>query len=149
MKRRYSVEQYRTSVEQIRKLIPDAAIATDIIVAFPGETDAHFTQSYQFCGEMEFARIHVFPYSPRPGTDAAVMGERVSEQTRQIRLNEMLALAKESAEKFRHRFSGQERPVLWESQDGSGYWMGWTDNYIQVKKRGENLSGCIQSVRID
>ena len=131
MKRRYSVSDYQQAVSLIRALVPEAAITTDIIVGFPGETDKEFEESYNFCRQMEFARIHVFPYSPRQETEAARMPGQVRDKIKKQRSERMLALAKESAQSFSRRFLGKTMPVLWEKQSG-GTWSGHTDNYIKV-----------------
>ncbi|MDO9065485.1 MAG: tRNA (N(6)-L-threonylcarbamoyladenosine(37)-C(2))-methylthiotransferase MtaB, partial [Chloroflexota bacterium] len=133
MKRRYSTVEYEQAVALIRKALPEAAITTDIIVGFPGETDEEFRESYEFCKRMEFARIHVFSYSPRPGTEAAQMRPRVPDKVKKQRSQQMLALAEESAADFRKRFAGKIMLVLWEQQTG-GLWSGLTDNYIRVYK---------------
>jgi threonylcarbamoyladenosine tRNA methylthiotransferase MtaB len=133
MKRRYSVDEFQKTVSLIRHLLPHAAITTDVIVGFPGETTEEFQESYEVCRDLEFARIHVFPYSPRPGTEAARRPDRTSEKVKRERRQQMLALAQESARNFRQRFIGQIRPVLWERHDSKGVWFGLTDNYIPVQ----------------
>ncbi len=137
MKRHYSVSDYQQAVSLIRGMVPEAAITTDIIVGFPGETEAEFQESYDFCQEMEFARIHVFPYSPREGTEAARMPHQISDKVKRERSQKMLALAKESAQNFRQRFLDKTMPVLWEKQT-DGVWSGLTDNYIKVYTRSND-----------
>ncbi len=134
MKRRYSAADYRRTVNRIRESLPEAAITTDVIVGFPGETDAEFEENYGFCRQIGFARIHVFPYSRRPGTQAAAMPDQVSERVKRERVQKMLALAEESALNFRQRFLGRTMPVLWE-QKSNGVWSGYTANYIKVYAR--------------
>jgi threonylcarbamoyladenosine tRNA methylthiotransferase MtaB len=144
MKRRYSVKQYRDSVSMIREFVPEAAITTDIIVGFPGENDEEFEESYLTCKELQFARIHVFPFSPRPGTEAIKMTGVISDNIKKERCQKILALADESTQHFRRLFKGTARPVLWESRNSSGYWNGFTDNYINVKIRStEDLNNQI------
>ncbi len=132
MKRRYSVNDYQQAIALIRDAVPEAAITTDIIVGFPGETDEEFERSYDFCQQMEFARIHVFPYSPRRETEAARMPQPVVEKVKKQRSELMLALAKESSQNFSQKFLGKTMTVLWEKQSGDGVWSGLTDNYIKV-----------------
>lgn len=134
MKRQYSITDYRRAVSLIRKVVPEAAITTDIIVGFPGETEAEFQESYELCRRMEFARIHVFPYSPRRGTEAVQMPHQVGSQLKKQRSQKMLTLAKESAQNFSRQFLGRTIMVLWEKQTG-GIWSGLTDNYIKVYAR--------------
>jgi len=132
MNRRYTTRQYEQAVSLIRSLVPRAAITTDIITGFPGETDNEFQESYDFCRKMGFARIHVFPYSIRSGTKAAEMPDQVDDTTKKSRTRQMLALAAESTGIFRQKFSGEIMNVLWEKQTGKGVWSGITDNYIRV-----------------
>jgi len=137
MKRRYSTSDYQEAVALIRALVPEAAITTDIIVGFPGETEEEFEESYNFCRQMGFARIHVFPYSPRQGTQAAGMPQQIGDKIRKQRSQRMLALAKESARNFSRRFLGKTLPVLWEKQS-DGVWSGHTANYIKVYTKNNN-----------
>jgi len=134
MKRRYSVSDYQRAVSTIRVLVPEAAINTDVIVGFPGESDEEFEESYNFCQKMGFARIHVFSYSSRHETQAARMPNQVRDKVKRQRSEQMLALAKEAVQKFRQQFLGKTMPVLWEKQT-NGVWSGLTDNYIKVYTR--------------
>ena len=131
MKRRYTVGDYQQAVALIRGMVPEVALTTDIIVGFPGETEAEFKESYELCWRMEFARIHVFSYSPRQGTQAAAMPDQVDDRVKRERSQRMLALAKENARNFRRQFLGKTMPVLWE-KGTDGVWSGLTDNYIRV-----------------
>ncbi len=141
MKRRYSVAEYRRAVSLIREAVPEVAITTDIIVGFPGETEEEFQESYDFCRQMEFARIHVFPFSTRAGTEAALMPQPVDDKVKKQRSRQMLALATASTLNFRKRYSGKTIPVLWEQQSHNGVWTGLTGNYIKVYTRSsENLA---------
>ena len=135
MKRQYSAEDYQQAVSLIRELLPEATISTDVIVGFPGETEDEFQESYDFCRRMDFARIHVFPYSPRQGTEAAQMPQKVTDKVKKQRSRRMLALAEESAHNFRRRFLGRTMEVLWEQRSKAGIWSGLTGNYIKVYTR--------------
>jgi len=149
MQRQYSTDDYRKAVSIIRSVIPEAAITTDIIVGFPCETDNEFEDSYSFCRKMAFARIHVFPFSPRPGTQAAKMKGQVNSIVKKQRSEKMLALAEESARSFRKRFLGRVMPVLWE-QKTNGIWSGLTGNYIRVyTKSGEDLTNKLVGVKLE
>jgi len=149
MGRRYSVNDYQMAIALIREIVPEAAITTDIIVGFPGETEDEFGQSYQFCQKLEFARIHVFPYSPRQGTQAAQMPNQVESQVKQQRAQRMLALAQESTRNFGQQFLGKVMMVLWEKQTG-GIWSGFTDNYIKVYTRSsKSLTNKLLPVKLD
>ncbi|MFC1940172.1 tRNA (N(6)-L-threonylcarbamoyladenosine(37)-C(2))-methylthiotransferase MtaB [Chloroflexota bacterium] len=131
MKRRYAAADYRQAVSLIRAMVPGAAITTDVIVGFPGETEEEFEESYNFCRQMKFARIHVFQYSRRKGTEASQMPRQVEARVKKQRSQKMLALAQESAQDFRRQFLGKTMPVLFE-QRSNGLWSGYTDNYIKV-----------------
>ena len=131
MKRHYLTADYNRAVAVIRESIPGAAITTDVIVGFPGESDTEFKETCDFCSRMKFARIHVFPYSPRPRTAAASMPAQVPEHVKKERSSRMLALAKESAQIYHKQLSGKILDVLWEQQV-NGIWSGLTGNYIKV-----------------
>ena len=140
MKRQYSLDDYLVAVHLIRETVPEAAITTDIMVGFPGETDAEFTESYRFCQQAGFARIHVFPFSPRPGTLAARMPGQVKEQVKKERTHRMLEISRSSRRSFCRQFLGQTMQVLWERElnSGNGIYSGLTDNYIRVLAKSEN-----------
>jgi threonylcarbamoyladenosine tRNA methylthiotransferase MtaB len=151
MGRCYRVEDYARAVELVRRAVPDAAITTDIMVGFPGESEAEFEESYLFCSEMDFAAIHVFPYSPRPGTLAAEMPAQVPETVKKARSQKMLALSAKSSKRFRRRFLGREMMVLWEAEVsmGSGIYSGLTHNYIRVFAQSATpLSGTMLPARL-
>jgi threonylcarbamoyladenosine tRNA methylthiotransferase MtaB len=139
MRRSYSLNQYQTTVNLIKYAIPGAAITTDIMVGFPGESDEEFEQSYSFCQQAGFANIHVFPYSPRPETAAAGMPEQTKDKVKQERNQRMLELSRSSWRKFCEQFLGQTMPVLWEKETspGSGIYSGLTGNYIRVLAHSE------------
>lgn len=154
MRRRYTIARYREALELIRACVPDAAITTDVIVGFPGETEAEAAESLAFCREVGFAQIHVFPYSRRPSTTAHLMRDHVSEPVKRARMEAMLALARESAAAYRRRYLGRTVPVLWERRvrDGNGplpVWEGLTDTYVRVYMRSaENLVNHLIPVRL-
>ncbi len=149
MKRGYRTADYERAVAMIRDRVVDVAITTDVITGFPGETDDEFEESREFCRRMEFARIHVFPYSLRAGTAAASMPGQVSASVKKQRSNSMLALAEKSAVSFRARFTGTTRPVLWEQRTSGSVWNGLTDNYIRVwTKSNEELGNRVVGHRL-
>jgi len=149
MKRRYSISDYQQSVSLVRTLVPEAAITTDIIVGFPGEASAEFEQSYKICQELGFARIHVFPYSPRQGTQASQIPNQVEDRVKKERSQRMLVLAKESAQNFSQQFLGKTMPVLWEKRSDDSIWSGLTDNYIKVYTRSdEDLTNKLLPVKL-
>jgi len=134
MRRRYSLDDYRKAVSLIRDAVPDAAITTDVIAGFPGESSDEFEESYSFCREMDFAHIHVFTYSPRPGTAASEMRNQVGDRLKREHSLRMLELAQQCDRKFREGFLGQTARVLWEREvgAGSGVYSGLSDNYVRV-----------------
>ncbi|MFC2006838.1 tRNA (N(6)-L-threonylcarbamoyladenosine(37)-C(2))-methylthiotransferase MtaB [Chloroflexota bacterium] len=149
MRRRYSVSDYERAVSLIRVALPDVAVTTDIIVGFPGETEADFEDSYSFCRKIEFARIHVFPYSWRSGTEACQLPHHVSYKLKRQRSQKMLALHKECSKKFRQQFLGKTLLVLWEKRS-DGVWSGLTNNYIRVyTKSDENINNKVLPVKLE
>jgi threonylcarbamoyladenosine tRNA methylthiotransferase MtaB len=151
MRRSYSAEDYRQAVSLIRKAVPDVAITTDIMVGFPGESAEEFEESYRFCEEIDFANIHVFVYSARPGTPAARMVGQVNDRLKKERSLRMLELAQRSARKFHQRFLGWDMTVLWEKEValGSGVYSGLSHNYIRVfTQRSKPLTNQLCSARL-
>jgi threonylcarbamoyladenosine tRNA methylthiotransferase MtaB len=126
---------FRRLVEDARRRIPDLSVTTDVIVGFPGETDAEFETSIAFVEETEFAKLHVFRYSPRERTAAASMSGHPEPAVAQARSNRMHALGADLEARFRARFVGRSFAVLWESAeprpDGLR-WSGLTGNYIRI-----------------
>ena len=148
MERRYTPSDYQRAVDLIREAVPGVAITTDVIVGFPGETESEFEEGYSFCKQMQFARIHVFNYSPRPGTRAATMPHQVEERVKRERSRRMLALGRACVRNFRRRFLGKTLMVLWEKETG-GVWPGLTDNYIRVyTKSDEDLTNQLRPVKL-
>jgi threonylcarbamoyladenosine tRNA methylthiotransferase MtaB len=132
MRRRYNPDQFRRAVERVRDAIPDCSITTDVIVGFPGETDAEFAETLAFCRELAFSKIHAFPYSERAGTEAAGMPDQVRPEVKKERMARLLALSHELARDYHARFVGRTMEVLWEDREPDGRWSGLTDNYLRV-----------------
>jgi threonylcarbamoyladenosine tRNA methylthiotransferase MtaB len=148
MRRHYATGDYEQAVSLIRALVPGVAITTDVMVGFPGETDEEFEASYDFCRRLGFARIHVFSYSRRSGTEAAWLPHQVSDKVKRERSRRMLALAEESNRNFSRRFLGRVMTVLFEQRSG-GVWSGLTGNYIKVyAKSSEDLTGKLVPVKL-
>lgn len=137
MRRKTTPASFAALVQAARSIIPEVAITTDIIVGFPGETEAEFCESLEFIKSMDFAGGHIFTYSARPGTPAARMKAQVRHEIRRERNAILQAVFKETAWGYRQHFIGQELPVLWESTDqlSERGWQleGLTDNTIRVK----------------
>lgn len=153
MGRRNTPEEYRQLLEKIRKAIPEIAITTDIMVGFPGESEAEFKESLEFVSAMQFAGGHVFNYSLRPGTAAAQMESRIAANTRRKRSEIMREVFKTSRKKYQNEFIGRVEGVLWErSQKVGDEWQldGLTDNYLRVRARaGRDLWNTISDVRLE
>jgi threonylcarbamoyladenosine tRNA methylthiotransferase MtaB len=148
MKRAYNTPEYEDVLTMIRAAVPGAAITTDIIVGFPGETEAEFHESAEFCARMGFARVHVFTYSKRAGTAAAEMPGQIAEKSKQARSRRMMEIAAASAAVFKRYFLGENLAVLWEKLSG-GVWSGYTDNYIKVYTRTKrDLTNRIVTARL-
>jgi len=151
MRRRYSLDDYQGTMNLVRQAIPDVAITTDVMVGFPGESDDEFEQSYSFCQQAGFANIHVFPFSPRSGTEAARMSDQVRDGAKKKRTERMLVLSRNCRRNFCDQFLGQTMSVLWEKETnpGSGIYSGLTDNYIRVFVQSEKpLSNRITLVKL-
>jgi threonylcarbamoyladenosine tRNA methylthiotransferase MtaB len=149
MGRRVTGQAFGRLVEAARAAIPGLAVTTDVIAGFPGEDEAAFRASYDFVAEMAFARLHVFPYSPRPGTAAACLPGCVPHKTRDARARAMRELGAQQALRFRRQFVGREMPVLWEQRRRDGLWTGLTDNYLRVVTRAEdNLRNRLTATRL-
>ncbi len=154
MRRRYDSGQFRAAVHQIRECVPHASITTDIIVGFPGESDTAHAESLAFASEMEFADIHVFPYSQRPGTTAHHLPDQVNPDVKRERVAEMNSMADAAFANYRNANLGLERPVLWETARPNAEgdllrWSGLTDNYVRVHTLTEqDLSNRITDARL-
>jgi threonylcarbamoyladenosine tRNA methylthiotransferase MtaB len=137
MIRRITPERFRTIVKLAREAVPDMAIATDVIVGFPGETDEEFAISRAFIEEMEFAGMHVFRYSKRPGTAAERLPNHVSDAIKHERSEILTAIATAGEKRYAEQFLGATRDVLWEAISGAteGGFInsGYTDNYLRVR----------------
>ncbi len=137
MLRRTSQAEFREIVRLARHYAPDIAISTDMIVGFPGETEDDFADSLAFAADMDFMKIHAFPYSAMPGTPAARMKDPLNKVTAKNRVRQLQQLSDEGAQRFYGRFVGQTLPVLWEgvrgASDAGFIHTGLTDNYIRVE----------------
>ncbi len=153
MRRRYTAGQYRELVAAVRSRVPGAFVAADVIVGFPGESEADFEATYRLCQELEFAGLHVFRYSPRPGTLAARFPDQVPEGVKKARSERLIALAEESAAAFRRSQVGQVLEVIVEGPAEAGpegrWWEGLADNYLRVRfPAAEAAVGRLRRVRV-
>ncbi len=147
MKRRYNTSQFLDAVKRLRKAYPQCAITTDLIVGFPGETDEAFDQSMRFLKEISFAKVHVFPYSKREGTPAAIMPDQVREAIKQSRVKTAMAIADLTATAYHQSLLGQTCKVLLEEENRQGYNHGYNAEYVSITVEGGTL-GQIQNVRL-
>ena len=147
MKRKYDTARYYQSVELLRKFFPECAVTTDMIVAFPGETEEEFAESLAFIRKCAFADMHIFPYSRRPGTPADKMPGQHNNATKEARSRGAIALAEEMSRAYREGFVGRTLEVLFEEREGEFY-TGHAPNYIKVYARGENLHNEIRTVTV-
>ncbi|MDR3565205.1 MAG: tRNA (N(6)-L-threonylcarbamoyladenosine(37)-C(2))-methylthiotransferase MtaB [Negativicutes bacterium] len=135
MNRHYTVADYRRLIVDLQARVPDIAISTDIIVGFPGETAAMFANTMAFVDDIDFAKIHIFPYSRRKGTAAASYPDQVSEAEKKQRAQDLAKLAEGKAADFCRRFIGREVEVLLEGEN-KGTVEGLTANYLRVYAAG-------------
>jgi threonylcarbamoyladenosine tRNA methylthiotransferase MtaB len=133
MKRRYQREVYTDRVANIRQVMPHACIGVDVIVGFPGETDEHFLETYNFLNEMDISYLHVFTYSERDNTEAATMEGVVAMNVRNKRSKMLRGLSVKKRRAFYESQIGTNRTVLFESENKEGYIHGFTENYVKVK----------------
>ena len=135
MNRHYTAGEYFQSVEYLRREFDHPAITTDVIVGFPGETEEEFAETKAFLEKIRFYEMHIFKYSKRAGTRAAVMPEQVPDSVKTIRSNVLLNMEKEQSKAFRSRYIGEEAEVLFEENkelDGKWYCIGHTADYVKV-----------------
>ena len=147
MKRKYDTARYLESVRLLNTYFPDCAITTDMIVAFPGETEEEFAQSLDFIRKCAFADMHIFPYSRRPGTPADKMPGQHNNATKEARSREAIAVAEEMSRSFRENLIGTRLSVLFEEKDGK-YFTGHAPNYVKVYAEGEDLHNEIREVTV-
>lgn len=140
MNRHYTTGEYYTSVEYLRSAFERPAITTDVIVGFPGETEAEFQETKEFLEKVGFYEMHVFKYSRRSGTSAANMPDQIPEQVKRQRSNELLSMGKRQSESFRRAYIGREAEVLLEEtvEAGGELWrIGHTKDYVKVAVKAD------------
>ncbi len=139
MRRRYKRALYAGRVARIKELMPHACIGVDVIVGFPGETDADFLDTYNFLNELPISYLHVFPYSERPDTLAPTLPGRVQDRVRHARTTQLRSLSEKKKRFFYEQHRGQEMDVLFEDDVTDGRMEGFTPNYIRVTARYDPL----------
>jgi threonylcarbamoyladenosine tRNA methylthiotransferase MtaB len=149
MTRPITPDQFARRVEEARGAIPDLAITSDILVGFPGESEAEFSESLDFVRRMRFASLHVFRFSPRPGTAAVSLPEKISMAEIRSRARIVEKLGRESTNAFLREYVGCEAEVLWESGGGQGRFRGWTPNAVRVRiESNQPLRNRLMRVRL-
>ena len=147
MKRKYDTARYLQSVQLLKEAFPGCAITTDMIVAFPGETEEEFQQSLAFIRQCGFADMHIFPYSRRPGTPADKMPGQHPNAVKEERSRRAIAVAEEMSRAYRETLVGTVQSVLFEERE-EGFYSGHAPNYVKVYVRGEGLHNQVRNVTI-
>ena len=147
MNRRYTTEQFKEIVKRLRNAYNDVNLTTDIIVGFPGETEEEFEKTYKFLDEIKFYKMHIFKYSQRKGTKAAVMPNQIPGDIKELRSRRLIELSNKNEFEINEKYIGKKVEVLFE-EEKEGVFKGHTANYILVycKDENENLSNKIQKV---
>lgn len=147
MKRKYDTARYYESVSLLKEQFPGCAVTTDMIVAFPGETEAEFQQSLDFIQKCGFADMHIFPYSRRPGTPADKMPGQLNNDTKEARSRAAIAVAAQMSRSYRENLIGSIQDVLFEDTEGE-YYTGHAPNYAKCYVEGKDLHNQIRKVEI-
>ena len=147
MKRKYDTARYFESVQLLKTHFPGCAVTTDMIVAFPGETEEEFQESLAFIRKCGFADMHIFPYSRRPGTPADKMPGQLGNDTKETRSRAAIAVAEDMSRAYREALVGTTHAVLFEERSGEFY-TGHAPNYVKVYALGENLHNEIRTVKV-
>ncbi|BAB05070.1 tRNA (N(6)-L-threonylcarbamoyladenosine(37)-C(2))-methylthiotransferase MtaB [Halalkalibacterium halodurans] len=137
MRRKYTMAFFAERLERLREALPGLAVTSDVIVGFPGETEAEFQETYDFIAKHKFSELHVFPYSKRTGTPAARMEDQVNEDVKNERVHRLIQLSDQLAKEYASQFEGEVLEMIPEERDkeepNSGLYVGYTDNYLKVK----------------
>ena len=149
MNRKYTTEEFEKSVQLLRKIYPNLALTTDIIVGFPGETENEFSMTYEFLKRIQFYKMHIFKYSKRKGTRAATMPNQIDGNIMEERSRKLIELSNCNQKQQNEQYIGKEVYVLFEEKDGK-YCKGHTSNYIVVWVTYETgLENQLKKVRIE
>ena len=136
MNRKYDLEYFKNKIKEIRKIRPEISISTDVIVGFPGETEELFQTTINTCREIEFSKLHVFPFSERKGTKAALMDKKIDNREKKDRARRLIEVSEELEIKYMEKFIDREVEVLVEEHK-DGYSIGHTGNFLHVKFKGD------------
>ena len=147
MNRKYTKEEYKKQIDKIRKVRPNISITTDVIVGFPNETEEDFKECLDFCRKINFAKIHVFPYSKRNGTKAARMNGHIDGIIKKERARKLIKLSEELESNYYNDNIGKEERILIETHK-DGYYYGHTSNYLYLKLKGNYKENEIYKINI-
>ena len=147
MNRKYTTEDFEKVVERLRANFPNVALTTDIIVGFPGETEEEFNITYKYLEKIKFYQMHVFKYSQRKGTRAAVMPNQIDGNIKEERSHRLIELSNKNEKDFLNNYIGKTVEVLFEQEEGE-YTKGHTSNYIMVKINKKGIENKIMKVKI-
>jgi len=145
--RSYDTKQALQAITSLRNYFPDCGITADLITGFPGETDAEFEKTLEFIKNTAFSSMHIFPYSPRPGTKAAKMPGQIEKSIRKARARTAIKAANLMAQEFKQNQTGKTVKVLFE-QKKNGYFTGHSENYIEIYVKDKAERNSIHNVRI-
>lgn len=147
MNRRYTTEQFKEITNLLRTHFEDAILTTDIIVGFPGESEEEFEKTYTFLKDIKFYKMHVFKYSPRKGTKAAVMSNQIDGNKKEERSRRLIELSNQNEKAYNEAYIGKEVEVLFE-EEKNGIWQGHTKNYILAHyQTDENMENKIAKLK--
>ena len=147
MNRKYTVEDFEMVVNRLRNAFEDVALTTDIIVGFPGETEEEFQTTYEYLKKINFYKMHVFKYSQRKGTRAAVMPNQIDGNIKEERSHKLIELSEKNEKEFLKKYVNKDVEVLFEQED-NGFFKGHTNNYLVVKCKGKSLENILTNVKI-
>ena len=153
MNRRYTIKEFENGVKLLREAYKDVALTTDIIVGFPGETEEEFNTTYEFLKRIKFYKMHIFKYSQRRGTRAAVMPNQIDGKIKEERSRKLIELSNKYEAEFNEGYIGKTVEVLFEEphiEKGMRYEKGHTTNYMVVKvKTDANIENKIKQIKIE
>ena len=148
MNRKYTIQDFDEVVKRLRNAFNEVALTTDIIVGFPGETEEEFQTTYNYLKKVNFYKMHIFKYSPRKGTKAAVMLNQVDGKIKEERSNKLIQLSNKNQKLFLNKYIGKVVEVLFEQKEGE-FMKGHTKNYLVVKTKNESIQNEIIKVKIN
>ncbi|MEW8975070.1 MAG: tRNA (N(6)-L-threonylcarbamoyladenosine(37)-C(2))-methylthiotransferase MtaB [Exiguobacterium sp.] len=151
MRRKYTMAEFGERITRLKEVLPDCAITSDVIVGFPGETEEEFMETFNFINDHKVSELHVFPYSKRTGTPAAMMDDQVEESIKEERVARLIALSDQLAKEYASKYEGELLEIIPEefSEEAGGRLVGYTDNYLRVAIEGdESMIGQLVRVKI-